>query len=59
MAEFAYNNTKNTSISHIPFIFNYGFYSKAFFQEDIYSRSRSCFTNKLTEKLKKLIEVCY
>ena len=58
MAEFAYNNAKNTSTGHIPFELNCGYHLKVSFEEDVDSRLRSCFVNKLAEKLKKLIEIC-
>ena len=59
MAEFAYNNAKNASTGHIPFKFNCGYYPRVFFKEDVdlYSKSRS--VNKLTQKLRELIKVCY
>lgn len=59
MAEFTYNNAKNTSISHIPFKLNCSYYPKASFEKNVNPRSRFHSTNKLAEKLKKLIEVCY
>ena len=59
MAEFAYNNVKNVSISHILFKLNCGYYSRVLFEEDIESRSRSCSANKLTKELRKLIKICY
>ena len=59
MVEFAYNNAKNASTNHTPFKLNYGYYPRVFFEEDIDPRSRSCSTNKLAEKLEKLMKVCY
>ena len=59
MAEFAYKNTKNASIGHTPFELNCGYHPKVFFEEDVDSRSKSYSTNKLVEKLRKLIEICY
>ncbi len=35
MAEFAYNNAKNASTSHISFKLNYDYYPKVLFEEDI------------------------
>ena len=55
--EFAYKNTKNTSTGHTLFEHNCSYYSKVFFKEDVDPCLRSCSTNKLAEKLKKLIEV--
>ena len=58
MAEFAYNNTKKTSISYTFFKLNYKFYPQGLFKEDIDPCSRFCLANKLANKLKKLIKVC-
>ncbi len=57
MVEFAYNNAKNASTSHIPFELNYGYHPKVFFKEDIDLRSRSRSANKLAEELRELIKV--
>ncbi len=57
MAEFAYNNAKNTSISHTPFELKCGYYLKVSFKEDVDPRLRSRSNNKLAEELKDLIEV--
>ncbi len=59
IAEFAYNNAKNTSISHILFELNCGYHPRVPFKEDIDPRSRSRSANKLAEKLRELMEVCY
>ncbi len=59
MVKLAYNNAKNADISHTPFELNYGFYPQVLFQEDVNPPSRSCFANKLANKLKRLIEICY
>ncbi len=58
MAEFAYNNAKNTSTGYTPFKLNCGYHPRVSFKEDVdpYSRSRS--TNKLAEELRELMEVC-
>ena len=58
MAEFAYNNAKNTSTGHISFKLNYSYHPRVFFEEDVDSRSRSRSANKLATELKKLMEVC-
>ncbi len=55
MAEFAYNNPKNTSIGHTPFKLNYGFYSQVLFKEDVNSHFRSYLANELADKLGELI----
>ena len=56
MAEFAYNNAKNTGTGYILFELNCGYYLRVFFKEDIDSHSRSRFTKELVKKLKELIE---
>ncbi len=58
MAEFAYNNTKNTSIGHISFELNCGYHPRVSFEEDVDLRSRSRSANELTEELRELMEVC-
>ena len=35
MAEFAYNNTKNTSIGHIPFELNYRYHFWVFYKKNL------------------------
>ncbi len=52
MAEFAYNNTKNTSTGHIPFELNCGYYPRISFKKDIDPRLRSRSANELAEELK-------
>ncbi len=58
MAEFAYNNAKNASISHTFFELNCGYYTRVSFEKGVESRSRSRFANELAEELRELIEVC-
>ena len=58
MAEFAYNNTKNTSTSLTLFELNCGYHPKFFFEGDVDPCWKSCSANKLAEQLKKIIEVC-
>ena len=41
MAEFAYNNAKNTNIGHIPFELNYIFHLRVSYKEDVDPRSKS------------------
>ena len=57
MAEFAYNNVKNTSIGHTSFKLNCGYHPCIFFEEDTNPRSRSKTAKKLSSKLRKLITV--
>ncbi len=54
MTEFFYNNA---SSGYTQFEFNYNFYPWVFFKKNVNPCSRSCFANKLTEELKKLIEI--
>ncbi len=58
MAEFAYNNAKNTSTGHTSFKLNCSYHPKISFEEDVdpYSKSRSA--NKLAKGRRKLMEVC-
>ena len=58
MAEFAYNNAKNTSTGHTPFELNYGYHSRVSFEEDVDPRSKSRSADKLAGELRELIEVC-
>lgn len=56
MAEFAYNNAKNSSTSYTSFKFNDRYHSyKVLFKKDIKPHLKSCFANKQAEKLKKLV----
>ena len=57
MAEFAYNNTKNTSTSHILFNLNCDYHSQMSYKEDVNLRSQSKSVDKLSAKLRKLIIV--
>ena len=58
MAEFAYNNAKNTSTGNTPFEFNCGFHPRVSFKDDVDSCSKFCSANKLAKKLKKLMDIC-
>ncbi len=58
MAEFAYNNAKNASTSHIPFELNCGYHPRVSFEEDVDPHSRSRSANKLAKELRELMEVC-
>ncbi len=58
MAEFAYNNTKNTNISFTLSELNCSYYPSVSFKEDVDSRLRSCSANELVEELRELIKVC-
>ena len=41
MAEFAYNNAKNTSTNYTPFELNYGYYPRVLYKEDLDLRLQS------------------
>ncbi len=58
MAEFAYNNGKNTSTSYTLFELNYGYHPKVLFEDETNSHLKSCLANKLAKKLRELIEIC-
>ena len=58
MAEFAYNNAKDTSTRHTLFKLNCGFYPQVFFKDDVDPCSKSRSSNKLAKKLKELIDIC-
>ena len=51
MAEFTYNNAKNTSTGHTPFELNCGYHLRVCFGKDINPRSRSKTANKLLAAL--------
>ena len=58
MAEFAYNNAKNTSTGYTPFELNNGFHPRVSFKDDIDLCSRSCIADKLTKELRELMNIC-
>ena len=57
IAEFAYNNTKNTSTGYTPFKLNYGYYLCVFFKKDTNPRSQSKTVDRLLAKLQKVITI--
>ena len=59
IAEFTYNNAKNTSTDHIFFELNCGYHSRVSFEEDVNSHVKSRSANKLAKELRELIEICY
>ncbi len=59
MAQFAYNNAKNASISHITFELNYRFHPQVSFKKDINPYLKLCSAKKLAEELRELIEIYY
>ena len=58
MAKFAYNNAKNTSIGHMSFELNCGYYSHVSFEKENNPYSQLKTANKLSTELHKLITVC-
>ncbi len=58
IAEFAYNNAKNTSIGHTPFEPNCGFHSRSFYKKEVDFPSRSRTADALATELRDLISVC-
>ncbi len=58
MAEFAYNNMKNTSTGHMPFELNCGYHSQASYKEDVDPHFQSKSVDELATELKELIAVC-
>ncbi len=59
MIEFTYKNAKNISTDHILFELNCGFCPQVLFKEDINSDFRSYLANKLVDKLRELMEICF
>ena len=58
MAEFIYNNAKNTSIDHMLFKFNCKYHLRVFYEEDFDPYSKSRTVEKLSSKLQELITMC-
>ena len=58
IAEFAYNNTTNTSTDYTPFKLNCGFYRKISYEEDVDPQSKSKTVKQLVTELQSLISMC-
>lgn len=58
MIEFAYNDTKITSIRYMLFELNYGYYPYISYKQNVNPYSRSKTANKLTRKLKNPMVIC-
>ena len=58
MAEFAYNNTKNTNNNYTPLKLNCRFHPRVSYKEDINSRSKSKIVDQLATELQTLMSVC-
>ena len=57
MVEFAYNNAKNTSTSHMLFKLNCGYHSQVFYKEDLDLYLKSKTVEKLSFELQNLMAV--
>ena len=58
MAEFAYNNAKNSSTGHTSFELNCGYHPRVSFEEDTDPRSQSKSADELLAELRDLMTVC-
>ena len=58
MAEFAYNNTKNTSTGHTPFELNCGYHPRVSYKEDVDPRSQFRSADELLVELRELMVMC-
>ena len=58
MAEFAYNNSKNTSTSYTPFELNCGYYPWMSYKEEANFCSQSKLAEKLSAELREMMIVC-
>ena len=57
MAEFAYNNAKNTNTSHTPFELNCNYHPWMLYKEEVNPRSQSKSADELSKELKELMIV--
>ena len=55
MAEFSYNNVKNTSTGYIPFKLNWRYHLYIFYKEDVDLSSKSKAADKLTDELRNFM----
>ena len=58
MAEFAYNNARNTSTDHTLFELNIGYHPQVSYEEDVDPRSQSKLADKLLAELRELMIFC-
>ena len=59
MAEFAYNNAKNASTSHILFELNYSYHPQMLYKEEVDLYSKSKLADELSVKLRELMIICW
>ena len=57
IAEFAYNNAKDTNTGLTPIALTFGYQPQNSFEEDINLHLRSRFADKLVDELRELIEI--
>ena len=57
MAEFTYNNSKNTSTGHIPYELNCGYHPQMSYKKEVDPRSQSKSADELSKKLRELMVV--
>ena len=58
MAEFAYNNAKNTSTGHTAFELNCQYHPRVFYEKEPDPRSNSKTAEELSSELRNLMAVC-
>lgn len=58
MAEFTYNNSKNTSIGHILFKLSCEYYPQVFFKNEYNAHSKALSANRFAIELRKLMNIC-
>ncbi len=58
MAEFAYNNAKNTSTGYTPFELNCSFHPRVSYEENVDPRSKSKAADKIAAESRNLMSVC-
>ena len=58
MAEFAYNNAKNSSTGHMPFKLNCSYHPRMSYKDDVNPRSKSKSADDLSAELRELMTVC-
>ena len=58
MAEFAYNNAKNSSTGHILFELNCGYHPCVSYKKDLDPYSKSKIVEELSSKLQNIMAIC-